>query len=85
MALEIETGLASSWLAELLEDDWPRTLRFTSVSRCFMIFASSDTSTKSRVAWILFFFLTGFYATEIYFVVRSITGWKSSKAVPNRG
>jgi len=42
-ALEIETTLASSWLADFTEDegDWTRTLRFTSGSRCFLLFASN--------------------------------------------
>jgi hypothetical protein len=42
-ALEIETGLATSWLADFTEDesDWPRTLQFTSGSRRFMLFASN--------------------------------------------
>ncbi len=42
-ALEIETGLASSWLADFTEDesDWTRTLRFMCGSRRFMLFASN--------------------------------------------
>jgi hypothetical protein len=42
-ALEIETRSVSSWLADFTEDegDWPRTLRFTSGSRCFLLFASN--------------------------------------------
>jgi hypothetical protein len=42
-ALEIETRFTSSWLADFTEDevDWPGTLRFTSGSRWFMLFASN--------------------------------------------
>jgi hypothetical protein len=43
IGLEIETGLARSWLADFTEDesDWTRTLRFMCGSRRFMLFASN--------------------------------------------
>jgi len=39
---------------------------------------TSDTSPKNKAGWILLFFFTGFYATEIYFVVRTLTGWNAN-------
>jgi hypothetical protein len=39
----------------------------------------SNTSVKNKVCWILLFFFTGFYGTEVYFLVRTITGWGASR------
>jgi hypothetical protein len=45
----------------------------------------SDASVKNKVVWTLLFFFTAFYATEVYFVVRTITGWGTNQeAQPTR-
>jgi hypothetical protein len=41
---------------------------------------AGDTSVKNKALWILLFFFTGFLGTEVYFIVRTITGWGGSRA-----
>ena len=41
---------------------------------------AGHTSVRNKVCWILLFFFTGFLGTEIYFVVRTITGWGGNRA-----
>ena len=40
---------------------------------------TSDASIKNKAIWMILFFFTAFYATEIYFVARTITGWAGNR------
>jgi hypothetical protein len=62
----------------------PGLLRFMTYSFCVFVMLIiphcivSDTPVKNKVGWLLLFFFTAGYATEVYFVVRTITGWGAS-------
>ena len=38
----------------------------------------SDMPVKNKVIWVILFFCTSFLATEVYFVVRTISGWETN-------